>query len=260
MPIAGSGKYSQAEILLAPHLAYFLPALLELTQKFYESGYEWLTEFLREKVRALEVNLVREIYRATRLAFAHKPHLVEQIWLCVVAKNRGVYLFDQHRFENTIKLVATQRGAMRPSSSALFLGLLTTTVALEKLFSRHAIVSGECLRCDLAVSQYSDDKTLYAIAEHVLYRSTKRRTGVASVFPIVRDQQPYLIAAFPTDVEAEVLPILRAHSDDIRRAFKASQDELFGLVEGTKAIWRPQLPVGQIGEALGGLVKGLLGY
>jgi hypothetical protein len=259
--IRGDGKYRKADIIVPPRFSAHLEALTELAQKTYESGYAWLSEFLQSKVRELESSMVVGLYRAVRLAFAGNQNLSQLVWLVLIQEDHGIYVFDQQATFNAVGSLAVQRGKARPSAVALFFGLLTSAVPFDQMFSRHAIPTGQCLHCDLAKSDYAGTEPLYTIAEHVLYRSTVNQSTVASIFPLSRDEQPYLIAAFPTSHEHEILPVLKDHLADIESVFSTHKERARTLFGKLRAVSRlPLPPPGKTGELLGGFFKGAAGY
>jgi hypothetical protein len=258
LPIEGFGKYKNLEVFISPRLSAHMPAISELSQKFYEGGYSWLREFIDIKAEQFEAAMVVELYRALRLAFAGKTILVDLIWLVLVDKHKGMYLFDQHATIRTIKTIGIHRGTTRESASALFLGLLTSAIPFEKMFSRHTIPTGDCLHVDFAATEYTD-KTMFALAERVLFKSTTRKTQVASVFPIARNEEPYLIAAFPTAEENEILPILRAHMLELQTVFNTQKSRARVLIDKLRPTSAGKLPYGPLGEFMGGVIKAFTG-
>ncbi len=153
--IRGDGKYRKADIIVPVRFSAHVESLSELTQHVYETGYAWLDEFLQEKVRELETSMVIELYRAVRLAFAGRQNLYELVWLVLIHEDTGIYLFDQQATFNTISSLAMQRGKARQSAVSLFLGLLTSAVPFEQMFSRHAIPTGGRV-CDIEVADRFD--------------------------------------------------------------------------------------------------------
>ncbi len=255
----GQGRYKKADVMVAPRLSNHLNVFAELTQQFYKIGYTWLHEFLIAKARELESSMVIELYRILRLAFSDKPGLADQVWLVVVHRDRGIYVFDQHATERMVDVLISQRGKTKGSAAALFLGLLTSDVPFDQMFSRHAIPTGECLHCDLSKSEYVGTEPLYAIAEHVLYKYGSGKSKVASIYPIARRDQPYLIAAFATSEELEILPVLRKHRKEMEDAFRGQTDRAEVLLHKLKSISAGRLPIGPIFEALGYFTKGIFG-
>ncbi len=259
--IQGDGKYRKADIIVPPGFSSHLDALSELTQKIYETGYAWLDEFLQAKVRELESSMVVELYRAIRLAFAGRQNLCELVWLVLIHEDSGIYVFDQQATFNIVSSLAVQRGRARPSAVALFLGLLTSAVPFDQMFSRHAIPTGQCLQCDLSKAEYAGTEPLYAVAEHVLYKSKADQSTVCSLLPLARSEQPYLIAGFPTSHEDEIVSVLRDHLSEIEAVFDTHKDRARALFKKIRAVSRlPLLPPGKAGEFLGGLLKGASGY
>jgi len=258
--ISGYGRFGSVEIILSPKLRRLAKQLTKFTKAFYQAGYAWMEEFLNSKVRDLESAISIEMYRALNLAFSDAPSLAEMIRLVVIDNDKGVYLFNQRTSENTIEALREQRGHVGASPATMLLGLLTSDVPFEKMFSRHAVASGEFLRCDLGASEYVGSEPIYSIAERVLYRFRSDRPKVATIVPIVRDEQPFLIAAFPSSEEKHVLPILRQHNAALKQTFRDQRRFARQLVKKLRTASGGRFPTGPLFEALGGFTKGALGY
>jgi hypothetical protein len=254
--IAGIGQYDKADVLISPKLSQHLEMFAELTRGIYEVGYSWLNEFLFSKARELESSFIIEMHRVIRLVFAGKIALADLVRLGVVDKDKGLYLFDQRTTERTIRSIAGARSTVRQSPAALFLGVLTGSIPFDKMVARHAIPTGECLRFEFSELEYRDE-SVFGLAEQIMLKSPDSRA--ASVFPIIRDEQPYLLAAFPTSHEQEISSTLQAHLSEIREVFNNHKSYVRALVNKVTSLSKGGLPLGPVGEFVGGVFKAMAG-
>jgi hypothetical protein len=257
VPIGGTGKYNEAQISTSPQLQRYSDVIAELTQKFYQQGYAWLAQFLLLKVRELESSVTIDLYAALRVAFGEKRTLADRCLLILIDGNNGNYVFDLHSAEQTIKRISTQRGVIQRTTSEMFLGLLGSFLQFKQMFSRHVIASGEKFQVDFTQTEYSD-KTLFALSERVLFKSEAGGSKTGTLFPLARDDPPFLVVAFPTVRESEILPVLRRHAKELQETLKKQRNRVRTLHDSHKSSLS-SLSFGQVGQVIGGFTRGILG-
>lgn len=256
----GPGKFTKADLIFSPRLRKFIPNAAALTKGFYESGYAWLNEFLKEKSRELESSMSVELFRQLRIAFGGRPELADVIWLFVTDTNKGTYFFDERAAEHAVKRITKLRGSVRRSSAEIFLGLLTTEVPYEQIFGRHSVETGNPLRVDLSKAEYLESKPIVALAEHVLYQNAMRGSQTATVFALTRDQQPYLLCCFPSLYETEIVSTLRAHASQIETTFNEHKTTARRYLKALKEFSPLSLPIEDLGKFAGGFFRGFSGH
>ncbi len=253
--VRGSGRYRKLEVFVPQRLARYRDSIADTSKELIETGYAWLSQILLAKTRELESSMVVELYRAIRIAFSEKPELANLVWLGVVQRDRGFYLFDGHQAEQTIRDLRLRGRAGGESAVSLYLGLLTSNIAFDEMFSRDA-PEGECIRCDVKEAKYAGSTPLCALAEYVLYQTDYGKPGAMSILQIAKTEQPFLTALFPTIEEANILPTLRANDARIKRVFSEQKRLASSVVARTERALK-RLPAGDMAELLGRFLKGL---
>jgi hypothetical protein len=241
--IEGPGRYTRGIIEVSTTLATYTDKICQLTEMFYRAGYLWLTEFLREKAERCETKMAVDLYRAVRLAFSEKQELAKHVRLVAVNKESGLYIFDQRSTEQTIERVGVLRGSTHLSPAAMFLGLLGSVVDYDDTFSQQAIDSRGPIRIDLSQAKYLESKTLLALSEEVLYDAESGGSRFTTVFPLVKNEPPYLLAVFQSAEDNIILPILENGLSEIQRIFEKQRHELMSLILKLRNVVRANSPI-----------------
>lgn len=216
--ISGHGRFDSITVIVDPIFAGCADDLALLGARFFEAGYAWELELVRRTVRSIESSLAEHLYRHVRERL--QSDLQRFVWFVVITQDRGgVYIFDSTTAESTIELLKEGLQRRSGSTSELFVELLLTVLPLEEMFSRNAIATGECLSVQLDVTGYRGSSAGYAQAEDFVYPG-----GSASVFPVVREGRAYLIAAFPTIYQSDMLPALEGSRRELERIFRDYRD------------------------------------
>ena len=260
----GLGRYKAGILIISDILSKHSSAIQTVVKALYDEATTWVREFAYQKARELKNRVTDEMYRLLRILFSANEALVDRIWLAIIRDKFGGYLFDEQAAKSTVELIRTKTEEMPYSVPRIFLGALTSLIPLDDMFSKYALADGTSLRCDIGQAKYLSDKTMYAIAEELYMESkSENASRILTIYPIVRDEQPFLLAAFPTEYENEIVPVLRDSSDVFRDATKKLRKSLKALDK--RLISNPDIsttsvsPYGPLGELLGGVIKGIIG-
>ena len=84
------GRYVKLSVRFHSRLARHQDGVTEVLKAIVESAYRWLTEYVRAALAQLPNDTAEDLY--SHLWQVFPPRLVENIWLCAIAEDHGLYI------------------------------------------------------------------------------------------------------------------------------------------------------------------------
>jgi hypothetical protein len=199
-------------------------ALAEVAKITLESGYLWLSEFIRKTLNSIQNAAANNLYSLLRRLFNEKT--VENIYLWKVEDRKGVYVID-----DLVQRAALNRAAQRDELNALspveaISNFSTTEIDIDLVISKQALAEDQVLEGDFVNQKYAD--TELDLAEIVIYRSKRFVTH-----PLVREGKILLLAAYPVELRERVELTLQRERQNFKRILEL---ESLAIQRTTEAI------------------------
>lgn len=250
--LRGIGRFKRISLYLPVGLKIDRDSFEALANSVFETGYVWLDQATRRVVRRTEAAVADILYSYLRALVPH-PDVTDSVWFGAVSKGHAYYVLDEVTVASAISAIHEQESVLGKSPARLVSELLTRILPYELIHAKRAVIGGQCIDVDLRTSRYSETESIFLSAEISIFGSPS-----ISVFPVVRDGESYLIAAFPTRFKATLKPVLEQHRQEFENRFRSSTKPLRRIFTQLQ-FQRRSVPYIQIGELLGGLLRGLVG-
>jgi hypothetical protein len=254
IPLFGWGRYTEIHLSVLQELYSHTNAIAEVLRVVYLSAYYWLAETLLLKLNDLESQASVALYSALRVAFRIRGNeqLSEVIRFGVLVDGRLFYLVDRQTCV-FLGAVLSKRKFWSTTSPALsLLNLLGFPLGYEDSFSRHAINQQAQLDFTLTKATYITENPEYLRAEREMVSGNK-----ISVFVISTGKMIKLVANFPTSKKRDIIPVLKAHKDQLSMIFERDLDQIIKSTEVLMANFE-SVNWASAGGFVGGLAGDLL--
>jgi len=253
--IDGIGKYTKGELIVSTISNIFIDQLSSLIIAVYKTSYNWLFEFFRKKLLELETELSIELYSYLRniLSSIENRSANEYILFLVKNEDKAFTIVDRISGEKSILKIKENHFKGLFSPAQLYSHFLTTIIPFGVSNMKLAISLGNCVDVDIRKSKYFGDYPYFLVAMEKFWKSQ-----FVSFFPIFRDGEKFLVAAFPSQMKEEILPILISHTPKLADIFNRHKNRARSvyrqLVNKTRDFRLARIS----GEFVGGVLKALL--
>jgi hypothetical protein len=201
------GRYSEVRLKTPERMLAHRDALGKVASTVLEAGYRWLSEFVQMALNSLEDRTADELYSHLRQIFSRK--IVENIWLYAIIDEHGIYIPD--RFARGVAESRAGKRSLTTSRSPLELMVDFSTKILdyEDLFSKTAVREDRTIVGEVGKAPYAASGI--HLAEEIIME-----LDLMVVQPLVKEGRTLLVAGYPTQLRAEVEPVLIRERERIR--------------------------------------------
>jgi hypothetical protein len=187
-----------------------------------ESGYRWLTEYVRATLNGLRTETTEALYSYLRQLFPAK--IVDDIWLYAIVEQHGIYVPDSLAFQAAIERVSQRRIATSQSPVRLATDFSTRLIEFDKVFSKIAISQDSTVVGRMVEAPYAGSGI--ELAEEAIYQSKE-----FVIQPLVREGKVLLSAAYPTPIRSLVEPVLKKEREQFRQIIKLRASSYYGMIQ-----------------------------
>lgn len=243
------GRYQKMRILY--NIDCDTNNMASIIKNIYDTTYKW---FLNEKLKAMldneKISMTKEIYSRIKLLIPHED-IWPKVWFGAVSKEEGVYLLDHDNVTRSLITLRQKSSIISANPFKLVSEFINTVLPYAKMMAKEAINShNESLDVDLTNALYHDEKNTYTLSEIGIYGSNS-----ITIYPLIKQGSLLLIACFPTEHKAVVLPILKSNRQLLADNFISSSSKINRALKILKNI-KIKLPISPIVEACAAFCKG----
>jgi hypothetical protein len=204
-----------------------LDLALSLIDVIVQSGYRWITTFLREIVPAFGANLGASLYGYIRreVGQGNDRHFI----LATLPRGPGgqiIYLVDEPKIDQLLNSVTERAQGIRESPLKLAGEFMKNNVEWERIHAKHAIQRDKPTDFDLNTSKYLDDHDVFTQAEIGWYGSDQ-----ITIFPFLNTSQEALMAVSATRDRERVQSELHRLRAGLEERFHRYRDEAVEQLE-----------------------------
>ena len=245
------GQFETLNIFLPQRTAIDFEFIHELVQAIFSSCYNWL----EQKIHELSMDnyiAASSLYSYIRRIFPIEDHW-RSLWFFTVKDDIVFYLLDKEVLKKGIELSKTTSKHIDRSPLRLISELLILKLPIHESSAKKALELGKCIDITIEDMPYAETKSLLVAAELGIIGGNN-----ASVFPVMKEGNNFLLVGFPTKFRKDIEPILELHRENIQEQFKLFNSRILRVWNRLKNRKR-DLHLGQIGELIGGILKGWTG-
>lgn len=186
-----------------------------------EAAYQWLFDFVAERLDALGAEGPARLYQHLRSTL---PNLADQIWLYTIVDGQGFYIVDRDGQGQILEKLASRRRPSVVSPLHLWGKFSEQTVPFDLLFSKESFKTEKGLPAFFDAAKYAPSGL--GSAEMGAYGSE----GIISQ-PLVRGERGVQLGVgYPLEIKAEVQDPLHRASSQFKSIVEASHDALTARV------------------------------
>lgn len=247
------GFFTNVHLSLPSSLRTHSEKITEIAKAVYNTGYMWMEETLRKKLRELEVSLATALYSFIRTAFRaeNKANISQFIWFGMYGSDEGYYLLDTGTATAIVDMLKPRKYRSERSPAFHLLNLLGTSLPYEKSIFRNVVEHGDVLDFPLIRAAYASDQPDYTKTEEQMVSGKH-----ISIFPIYVDTKTKLGVGFPTQYKKDILPVIRANKDQLAEIYLSEMQSVHKYISLLNKHFA-RLDWGNVGEFLGGMAGGL---
>lgn len=248
----GIGRFKSIDFLFPLSLPIDMSALSAHIAGIYSSGYSWLFEYVKKKMREYENEVSMDLYAFIRsLLRPHcKDEMLNSLLLGMDSSEGAHYILDTLTMNSILQNFSKTNISPPASFARLFSELLKGQIDYKKSFAKIAVERGDCYDFDLSKSAYFQENALFQFAEEANYLGRP-----FSLFPLHVSDEPYLIAVFPTSFKMTLLPLLKQIVPDVSTYYVEHRKKIKKAFKRFQALLSSEFEWGKIGEFWGGFFK-----
>ncbi len=220
--IRSTGKYVEVRVTTDRAFLACQSLIAEAAVLVLESGYRWLTEYVRATLNGLRTETTEALYSYLRQLFPAK--IVDDIWLYAIVEQHGIYVPDSLAFQAAIERVSQRRIATSQSPVRLATDFSTRLIEFDKVFSKIAISQDSTVVGRMVEAPYAGSGI--ELAEEAIYQSKE-----FVIQPLVREGKVLLSAAYPTPIRSLVEPVLKKEREQFRQIIKLRASSYYGMIQ-----------------------------
>lgn len=245
------GRYERIKLiynidLMEDKISHFISSV-------FDTAYAW---FIGEKFKAVfeneKISIAKEIFSRIKSVIPNEE-IWPKIWFGAITKEQGIYLLDHEVVNKALEKLKPGSSVLSISPYALLSEFINTTLPFEKMMAKDAIGCGDAsIDVKLTDASYIEEESAYLRAEIDIYGSE-----YISIYPLIREGKYKLVACFPTNYKEQIIPVLENNQTAFIDHFHNSKKKINKCLSIlTKR--ESNYPLAQMGEFLGGFVKGAI--
>lgn len=215
------GNKTILEFNIASCFAKKYDNILSLVVESLKSAAKWLDAFMLLKIKELESTTIINLNRKLKQYFdrENKPKLFEKLSIGMIHKNKGVYSFTTESVESIIKSISnTGNQLIDPYTTAFTMA--TTYLDYDKMFSKKALESEDCLDFSIPEAEYTSSDSQYSKAEITFYEGVDNY----SIFPLFKSRNYMISVGFPRKYKRMMVAILEKYNVEIDEFLDSSME------------------------------------
>ncbi|WP_232417889.1 hypothetical protein [Methyloversatilis thermotolerans] len=251
--IHGIGFFNAFEIEIPAVLGSHLPALIDGVAVVYAASYTWLEEAFFRNIRELEQGFADALYRHLKIALSAsgKTALASKVWFSVFSSENGYYALDGAAITQILDTLKARRYVSAQSPLGHVVELLGLNMPFEKSLSRHAIQKADYQEFSLRKAAYvSDMLGIFKTEEQMV------EGGAYAIFPLGAIGERRLVAAFPSGLRDDLLPVFRMHAARFEDIYAKETSTLKRHIAKVQASYR-KMDASELGGLIGGILGGI---
>jgi hypothetical protein len=202
-----------ATVHLPSKLIAYQDEVVSVASDMILAGSTWFEGRLMSSLRIAETDVISSLYTYFR-SLLPTPLQATPIWFSAASRRHGHYVLDPGVVAGMLPDLVASADTLSSAPASCVAAFLNAAVPVEQTFAVEVVKAGVCLDIDFKLARYKDNLTALQLSEIAIFGGT-----AASAFPIYTDGSTYLIAAFPTELKDELLPILESAKTELARRF-----------------------------------------
>lgn len=251
--IPGIGFFNAFEIEVPASLKSRLPALVDAVSVIYAASYTWLEEEFFRNIKQLEQGFSDALYRHLKIALAAsaRTELASRVWFSVFSQENGYYALDGAAISHILSTLKARRYVSSQSPLGHVVELLGLNMPFEKSLSSYAIRKASYHEFSLKKAAYiSDMQGIFKTEEQMV------EGGAYAIYPLGAIGERRLVAAFPSGLRDDLLPVFRANATRFEQIYARETGNLKRHIAKVQASYR-KMEAAELGGLIGGILGGI---
>ena len=202
-----------ATVHLPPQLMVYQDEVASVASDMISASSTWFERRLMSSLKIAETDVISSLYTYFR-SLLPTGLQATPIWFSAASRRHGHYVLDPGVAAGMLPDLVASADTLSSAPAACVAAFLNAAVPVEQTFAVEVVKSGACLDIDFKLARYKENLTALQLSEIAVFGGT-----AASAFPIYSDGSTYLIAAFPTQLKDQLLPILENAKGELARRF-----------------------------------------
>lgn len=247
-----TGRFKLVRLYVATTCSCDVDLLQHVVGAILETAYSWFRARTEDLVTARADLLARGLYGYLRTLLPNDDAR-KNVWFASVTTDWGFRLLAPDVTRAAFTLIDQHAPKYGYSTNRLAAEVLTTALPRDKLLMQQAVRDNRCIDANLKEAKYRKEGSIYASALAALYGGDS-----FSVCPVSTDEKISVVLLFPTTQRQELEPLLNDHRADLQRKCEDALSPIRRTLE-TLRQKKQAMQMGQLGELIGGITKGLFG-
>jgi hypothetical protein len=220
--IDGLGRVTEIQLRLTESLLDCSDSVSQALKVVFETGYRCLLEYVRSALSALHKQTSEDLYSLLREILPKK--VVDEVWLCVISKNKGLYIPSTLNRESAFRIALRRTFPLSQSPMKSVAEFSTRLLNFDDMFSKKILPEGKARAVRLPLANYS--QTGFQLAEQQIYQSEMLVTH-----PLVFEGETWMVAGYPVRIREKVEEVLEENKARIKDVLDNRAKTIRGIVE-----------------------------
>jgi hypothetical protein len=247
-----TGRFKLVRLYIATTCPCDVDLLQQAVATVLDTAYSWFRGRTEDLVAARVDLLARDLYAYLRTMIPNDVAR-QNVWFASVTTDWGFRLLAPDVARAAFAIIDKHAPKYGYSTNRLVAEVLTTALPRDKLLMQQAVRENKCIDANLKDAKYRKEGSIYASALAALYGGDS-----FTVYPVTANNKISVVLLFPTTQRAEFESLLTDHLADLQRRC----EDALSPIRRTLATLREKkqaMQLGQLGELIGGITKGLFG-
>lgn len=215
------GRYVKLSVRFDSGLARHQYGVAEVLKAVVESAYRWLTEYVRLALEQLSNDTAEDLY--SHLWQVLPPRLAENIWLCAIAEDHGLYIPNRLSRDRALAKAAQRSCDTRESPLELVAEFTTEMTRFDEMFAKEVLRTGLPTPVNLPRAKYSWSG--FQVAEEAIYQTEQIVTH-----PLVREGNTLMVAGYPAGLRQDIEALMEREKPTLKEILERRATTLRSLI------------------------------
>jgi hypothetical protein len=251
--IPGIGYFNALDVEVPVTLKNHLPKLTEEIERIYSMSYAWLEEEFFRNIKELEEGFSEALYSHLRIALSAsgKKELASKVWFSIFSEKNGYYAIDGSAIRQILNTLKGRKYISDQSPLGHIVELLGLSMPYNKSLSQFAITNSKYHEFSLKKAAYiSDMKGVFKTEEQMV------EGGAYAIFPLGAIGDRRLVAAFPSNLRDDLLPIFEENAKKFGEIYASETKNLKRHITKIQSSFK-KMDYTELGGLIGGIIGGI---
>jgi len=251
--IPGIGYFNELEVEVPTTLKNHLSKITEAIERVYLMSYAWLEEEFFRNIKELEEGFSEALYSHLRIALSAsgKKELASKVWFSIFSQKNGYYAIDGSAIRQILNTLKSRKYSSEQSPLSHVVELLGLSMPYNKSLSQYAIAKSEYHEFSLKKAAYiSDMQGIFKTEEQMV------EGGAYAIFPLGSIGDRKLVAAFPSNLRDDLLPVFKENSKKFNAIYALETKSLKRHIIKIQSSFK-KMDHAELGGLIGGIIAGI---